>query len=425
MPVSRQELGRRLRVAREARRLTQEDVAEHLDVSRPTVAQMELANRAVTSLELDRLARLYGRDLREFLMDDFQEHDALAALFRADSDVEQQSHVVDALRNCVTVGREVTNLEQLLGIDRECGAAAVYPLPPPRNRWQAVQQGERVAGQERQRLGLGFAPLGSIAELLETQSVRTALIDLPDDVSGLTMADPTIGVFVVANRLHAAVRRRFSLAHEYAHALLDRDRLGTVSRSTERNDLLEVRANAFAATFLLPTEGVRQFMTLIGKGGPSRQHADVFDEGGVVEASTRTAPKSQDTQLYDVAELAEHFHVSRLATLYRLRNLRLLSDAEFEHLKEQENIGDGRVVAKLLQLPEIDEDAARDEYRHRFLSLALEAFRRSEISRAKLSELVNMIGLDDNELADLLERVGWGNTDGKTDEPFDVLAPPE
>lgn len=422
MPVSRQELGRRLRVAREARGLTQEDVAEHLDVSRPTVAQMELGNRAVTSLELDRLARLYGRDLREFLVDDnFQEHDALAALFRADSDVAQQSHVVDALRTCVTIGREVTNLERLLGIDREGGAAAVYRLPPPRTRWQAVQQGERVAGQERQRLGLGFAPLGSLAELLETQSVRTALIDLPDDVSGLTMADPAIGVFVVANRLHAAVRRRFSLSHEYAHALLDRDRLGTVSRSTERNDLLEVRANAFAATFLLPTEGVRQFMTLIGKGGPSRQRADVFDEGGVVEASSRTAPKSQDTQMYDVAELAEHFGVSRLATLYRLRNLRLLADAEFEHLKQHEDIGHGRAIARMLQLPEIDEEEARDEYRHRFLSLALEAFRRDEISRGKLSELVNMIGLGEIELADLLARIGWGDTD----EPFHVLAPPE
>ena len=122
-------------------------------------------------------------------------------------------------------------------------------------------------------------------------------------------------------------------------------------------------------------------MTLIGKGGPSRQRADVFDEGGVVEASTRAAPKSQDTQMYDVAELAEHFGVSRLATLYRLRNLRLLSDAEFEHLKQHEDIGHGRAVARMLQLPEIDEEEARDEYRHRFLSLALEAFRRDEISR--------------------------------------------
>lgn len=421
MSVRGEELGKRLRVAREARGLTQDNVAQHLGLSRPTVAQMELGNRAVTSLELDQLARLFGRDLREFLAEDFQEQDALAALFRADEGVGQQPHVVDALRHCASLGREVTNLEQLLGIDREGGAAAVYPLPAPRSRWQAVQQGERVAGQERRRLGLGMAPIGSVSELLETQGVRTALIDLPDDVSGLTMSDPAIGVFVVANRQHHAVRRRFSLAHEYAHALLDRERLGTVSRTTERGDLLEVRANAFAAAFLLPSEGVRQFMTLIGKGGPSRQRADIFDEGGVIEASTRAVPKTQDTQMYDVAELAEHFDVSRLAGLYRLRNLRFLTDAEFDNLKSQEDAGHGREIAALLQLRPVDEDAARDEYRHRFLSLALEAFRRDEISHAKLGELAGMIELSQSQLTDLLEKIGLLNAN----QSPDILVPAE
>lgn len=421
MPVSREELGRRLRIAREARGLTQDDVAQHLGTSRSTIAQMELGNRAVTSLEIDQLARFFGRDLREFLADAFKDQDALAALFRADEGVVQQPHVVEALRNCATLGREVTNLEQLLGIDREGVAAAVYPLPMPRSRWQAVQQGERVANQERRRLGLGIAPVGNISELLETQGVRTALIDLPDDVSGLTMADTAIGVFVVANRQHHAVRRRFSLAHEYAHALLDRDRLGTVSRTAERGDLLEVRANTFAAAFLLPGEGVRQFMTLIGKGGPSRQRADVFDESGAVEASTRAAPRSQDTQMYDIAELAEHFGVSRLAALYRLRNLRFLTDVEFETLKQLEDAGHGRAIASLLHLPQADEEAARDEYRHRFLSLALEAFRRDEISRSKLSELASMIDLGPNEVNDLLDRIGFLDTEPSPD----VLTPSE
>lgn len=421
MAVDRIELGKRLRLAREARGLTQDDVAQQLGTSRATVAQMELGNRAVTSLELDQLARLYGRDLREFLADDFAEKDALAALFRADEAVIQEPHVVEALRNCASLGREVTNLEQLLGIDREGVAAAVYPLPMPRSRWQAVQQGERVAAQERRRLGLGIAPVGSLSELLESQGVRTAWIDLPDDVSGLTMADAAIGVFVVVNRTHPVVRRRFSLAHEYAHALLDRERLGTISRTSERNDLLEVRANTFAAAFLLPQEGVRQFMTLIGKGGPSRQRADIFDEGGVVEASTRAAPKSQDAQMYDIAELAEHFGVSRLSALYRLRNLKFLSDAEFESLKQLEDAGYGRAVATLLQLHHRDEEPPRDEYRHRFLSLALEAYRRSEISRAKLIELTSMIGLQQDDVTDLLANIGLLDSD----QSSEVLVPGE
>ena len=125
--------------------------------------------------------------------------------------------------------------------------------------------------------------------------------------------------------------------------------------------------------------------------------------------------------MYDVAELAEHFGVSRLAALYRLRNLRLVSDSEFEQLKQIEDLGYGRAVARLLQLPEVNEAEARDEYRHRFLSLALEAFRRSEISRSKLSELGNMIGLADTELVELLESIGWESAT----ERADVLVPPE
>jgi Zn-dependent peptidase ImmA (M78 family)/DNA-binding XRE family transcriptional regulator len=419
MPVSQQELGRRLRMAREACGMTQEAVARPLGVSRSTVAQIELGNRAVTSLELDRLANLYGRDIREFLAEEFRENDALVALFRAHPDVVEQEQVANALRACVALGREVTNLERLLGIDRDLGAVAVYPLPAPRSRWQGVQQGDQVADQERMRLQLGIAPIANVAELLETRGVRTAAVDLPEDVSGLTLSHLTVGLFVVANSRHSFLRQRFSYAHEYGHVLLDGSRLGTISRAADRDDLIEVRANAFAASLLLPEEGVRRFMTTIGKGGPSRLQADVFDEGDVVEVRARAAPESRDIQLYDIAELADHFGVSRLAALYRLRNLRLLTEAALEDLKRQEEAGRGRQVAALLDLREVDHETGRNEFRHRFLGLALEALRRGEISRAKLTELAGMVGLGPQEVAHLLRETGLEDLDGEGD----VLVP--
>jgi Zn-dependent peptidase ImmA (M78 family)/DNA-binding XRE family transcriptional regulator len=421
MPVSQQELGRRLRVAREACKMTQEAVARRLEVSRSTVAQMELGNRAVTSLELDRLTGFYGREIGEFLAEEFREDDALVALFRAHPDVVEQEQVADAVRACVALGREVTNLERLLGIDRDPGAVAVYPMPVPRSRWQAVQQGEQVADHERMRMQLGLAPIANMAEVLETQGVRTALMDLPDDVSGLTLSHPTVGLFVVANQRHHLLRRRFSYAHEYAHVLLDRARFGTISRTADRDELIEVRANTFAATLLLPDEGVRRFMTAIGKGGPSRLRADVFDETGVVEVRARAAPESRDVQLYEVAELADHFGVSRLAALYRLRNLRLIADTELDLLKQQEESGKGRHVAALLDLAEVDQEAARNEFRHRFLGLALEAFRRGEISRAKLAELAGMVDLGPEDVARLLRETGLEDLDGEGE----ILVPAE
>ena len=411
MAITQQELSRRIRAAREACRMTQEQVAERLGLSRPTVVQIEAGNRSVSSLELDKLAYLFGRDIREMMAESFEAEDALAALFRAQPDILGEPQVLDKLRECVALGRELTSLERLVGIDRDLAAVAAYALPAPRTRWEAIQQGERLAEEERRRLGLGSGPLPGLSELLETQGVRTGLVDLPDDVSGLTLSDRKVGLFVVANRAHHHLRRRFSFAHEYAHVIADRERFGLVSRTSERDDLLEVRANAFAASFLMPEDGVRQFVASLGKGRPSRVYAEVFDEAGSLNVEGRTEPGTQAVQLYDVVQLAHHFGVSRPSALFRLRNLRLMSEAELLHLRALDEGGKGRQIADLLGLPEPDHTGIRNEFRHRFLGLALEAYRREEISRGKLKELASMVGLPAAELDRLVEDTGLDDDD--------------
>lgn len=406
MPITQEDLGRRIRSAREACRLTQSQVAEELGVSRPTVAQIEAGNRSVSGLELDRIAHLFGRDLREFVAGSFDDGDSLAALFRAQPEVLAQPAVAEALRDCVALGREITQLERLLGVEAGAGPVAAYPLPAPANRWQAIEQGERLAEEERRRLGLGDTALPDLAELLEAQGIRTGAVDLPEDVSGLTLNDQKLGLFVVANRRHHVLRRRFSFAHEYAHVLADRDRFGLVSQASERDNLIEVRANAFAATFLMPEDGVRQFVAGLGKGKPSRGYADVFDGRESLDAEGRTPPGSQELQLYDVALLAHHFAVSRLAALYRLRNLRLLSKTELDRLKGLDEAGRGRQVALHLGLSEPDHAEARDWFRHRILGLALEAYRREEISRGKLDELAARLHYEREQVQSLLEDAG-------------------
>ncbi len=417
MPITQQELGRRIRTAREACRLTQEQVGESLRVSRPTIAQIEAGKRSVSSLELDRLARLFGRDIRELVAESFEDADSLAALFRAQPEVLAQPIVADALRDCVALGRETTNLERMVGGDRGTAATAAYPMLAPASRWAAIQQGDRLAAEERRRLGLGDAALPDIAELLETQGIRTGAVDLPEDVSGLTLNDRKVGLFVVANRRHHILRRRFSFAHEYAHVLADRDRFGLISRASERDNLIEVRANAFAACFLMPEEGVRQFVAGLGKGMPSRVYTDVFDEAGSLDVEARTAPGSQAVQLYDVVQLAHHFGVSRIAALYRLRNLRLITKAVFDHLKDLDDAGRGRQIAGHLGLPEPDHVEARDWFQHRVLGLALEAYRREDISRGKLVEVASMLGIDRDRIDRLVEDAGLDDSALSASEP--------
>jgi Zn-dependent peptidase ImmA (M78 family)/DNA-binding XRE family transcriptional regulator len=406
MPITQEELSHRIRAAREACGLTQEEVAGHLGVSRPTIVQIEAGKRSVSSLELYKLAHLMGRDLHEFMAESFAETDSLAALFRAQPDVLAQPAVAEALRDCVALGREITNLERLVGVDRGAAATAVYPLPVPASRWDAIQQGERLASEERRRLGLGDAALPDIAEMLEAQGIRTGVVNLPADISGLTLNDPKVGLFVVVNREHHVLRRRFSLAHEYAHVLADRDRFGLVSRTSERDNLIEVRANAFGASILMPEEGVRQAVSNLGKGLPSRVYTEVFDEVESLDVEGRTPPGSQAVQLYDVVQLAHHFGVSRAAMLYRLRSLRLITQAELDTLKQLDEGGRGKQIAAHLGLPEPNHAAIRDGFRHRILGLALEAYRREEISRGKLTELAAMLGIGRDEIDSLIEDAG-------------------
>lgn len=418
MPIDQQELARRLRAAREASRLTQDEVAAYLGVSRSTIAQIELGNRAVTSLELDKLAYLYGRDIRAFLADEFRPEDVLVALFRRQPDMAGNTQVLTAVRHSLAAGREITSLERLLGVDVALTALPAYPLRAPRTKWEAIQQAERVAAEERRRLGLGDAPLPSVAELLEGQGVRTAKAALPDDVSGLTVADSDVGVLVVVNEAHAPSRQRFSLAHEYCHVLLDRDEKGTISRTSQRDTLPEVRANAFAAAFLMPPMGVIGFLQGLAKGKPSRLKAEVFDEEEVLVAQARPAPGTQDIQLYDVVLLAHHFGVSRISALFRLKSLKLLDEPEFADLQSQEQAGRGRQIAQMLGLAEPQEDG--DGIRARIVALALEAYRREEITRRKLEELAALAGLDAAAVEALLREAAL---DGAA--PAEVLVPRE
>jgi Zn-dependent peptidase ImmA (M78 family)/transcriptional regulator with XRE-family HTH domain len=404
MAVSPQELGRRLREAREASGMTQEQVSREMRLSRASVAQMELGNRQVTSLELDRLAYLYGRDIRQFLAESFEPQDALTVLLRANPDFTRDGKVAEGLRRCIALGREISNLEALLGIEQDSMAPASYPTTTLKTKWDAIQQGGRVAVEERRRLNLGEAPLLDVAEILNSQGIRIATIPLPNDVSGLTIHELGVGIFVTANASHSLLRQRFSFAHEYAHVLLDRETSESiVSWGKNRAELIEVRANAFAAVFLMPEEGLRRYVQALGKGKPSRSVADVFDETDVMRIQRRVKPGTQEIRIYDLVLIAHRFGVSTIAALFRLQNLGLLNRDQVERLRKDFDRGLDKEAAKLLGLNRETAAPLPLDFKHRFVGLAIEAYRRELISNAKLNELIQMVNISLESVLRLIE----------------------
>ena len=405
MSIDQAELGRRLRQAREACGLTQDEVAQEMGLARATVAQIELGNRSVSGLELAKFSYLYARDIRDFVAQAFNADSLTSVLLRAEDG--EDDGVRAALRDCIALGHQLRDLEGTLGISRSTATVPSYPSVALASKWDAIQSGTRAASEERRRLGLGIGPLGDVPALLEAQGIRTGLIQMPSGVSGLMISDSSVGLFVVVNSYHPAVRQRFSWCHEYAHLLLDRAQMGHVSRESGRNDLLEVRANVFAANLLMPEEGLRQLVGTLGKGSASRLHAEVFDEIGVVPVDTRTAGGSQDLQIYDVVKLAHHFGVSVLSALYRLMNLRLITDKQFEHMKQMDSDGMSKQLAAVLGLTEVSDEENISAFYRRYLILALEAYRREKISRRKLIEIASKLGVGEAEVERVIEASVW------------------
>lgn len=66
----RMAMATRIREAREYVGLSQEDVARALGLSRPAITNLEAGTRRIEAVELDKLARLYGRSVNFLLTGD-------------------------------------------------------------------------------------------------------------------------------------------------------------------------------------------------------------------------------------------------------------------------------------------------------------------------------------------------------------------
>lgn len=404
--VTSDEISRRIKAAREGTGLTQKQVAQAVGIPRTGVVQIEAGKRAVSSLELEKLARLFGRGIGEFVDEDPFAEDPVAALLEAMRRTAQSPALARELRRLANLAREATRLEEILDLRESRLVPAKHDLAPPSSRWVAVRQGKLLASDERRRLGLGDAPVWEIAEIARRQGVRVAEADLNDDVSGASFFRLDTGPVVLIKEKDASPRRLYSCAHEYCHVLADRDRAGVVSRKGNAEELIEVRANAFAAHFLMPEAGVRSFLRSLGKGEPSRQNQEVFGggkSGNSVAVQKRTEPGSQELQVHDAVRLAHHFGTSYEAAVHHLLNLGFLTKGQFEALKNRSGVA--TKVRRALQLPDVINNSPWT-LAEQVLSLALEACRRGAISRRKVLELARGLNVPRIDIEQVISEEG-------------------
>lgn len=355
--IDLRQLGERLQRARKRQGLTQEDAARVIDVARTTITAIEKGERRIRATELMRLAEVYGRELSDFVsprpaFDDFQVQ-FRSALAKTPADEEQIAASVEELEELCT---DYFVLEQMLN-------RPLVKNYPPVFRYEGrrlEQAAEGLAIRERSRLGLGDGPLPAVRNILE-QDVGLRIFYLPLEpshkFSEIYTFEPTLGGCIAVNVQHKPGRRRWSLAHAYAHFLSDRTKpVVALADQQQRKPESERFADAFARYLLMPTNSITERFNAI------------------YEANGRVTPA-------DLVKLAHYYGVSVEAMTLRLEDMRLAPAGLWERLQAR-----GFKVEeaqKRLGLPSVDEpDQMLPE---RYVALALDAFDAGELSEGELA----------------------------------------
>ena len=407
------QFGSRLLAAREQRGFSPKEVANALGLSCADVTGMETGRREASIAEITRLAAIYQCSPTFFFSADGElgKDDLPAVVHRELSELDLTLEFKVALWRLLRLCGVGVALRELLNETIELALpdydAQRVDVSDP------VLQGEDAARKERLRLDLGNRPIGNATELIGRHGIWTVAADLPKGLSGLLVHHEYVGLAILVNRQYPHRRRRFFYLRGFAHALFDRSGRTVVMMRQERSsDRREIRANAFAAEFLMPQEGVAKQLKKIGSGHliPRAQMGVNPANNARTEENIDPRPISQAVTCQDAAILAHHFDVSYEMAVGRLESLRYISAKQKKVLAKKSGLAGGyvklpnRLELKVPARPETSERALRSQ----LMCLAKEAFRQEKISRGRLIEIGREFKMKDDLLCKYVDIPHFG-----------------
>lgn len=172
-----------------------------------------------------------------------------------------------------------------------------------------VTDAQNMAAAVRQQMRLGVEAVANIFHLIEESGLPVARRNMGDDgPDGLYANSGSLAVAVI-NTSRPRNRQRFTAAHELGHHLFDYGPgLQVDSDIFQLKAQREKKANAFAAHFLMPEDGI---LSLLSK---DRQKLHVKPQ--------------------DIVHLSYHFGVSNEAITYQMNNIGIINASQRNKLLE-------------------------------------------------------------------------------------------
>jgi len=356
--------------AREIMGYSQEDVARALGVSRAMISYWESGRRRPSDRQLVALSSLYRVAVDDLLGegDLAPTIDLAAMLLRTETDLPTEAR--PGIEDWASFLELYTRLSEAVGV----AIPGMHESPfLSRLGFQTSDDARRKAEEVRSHLRLGLGPVADldwVCELLGITVYRAELGgDLKRTISGAFFRHPAVGFSILVNLNMTPGRRRFTVAHEIAHALFHSDKATPYVISRPTSDPRERFADTFAGEFLMPTEGVRRFM----------------EENGI-------GPRITDPA--DVIHIQRYFKVSYGTALVRLRRARILTHAHYQEFWQVRPV----LLARALGYETDDEEYFQDpelwrvsRFPRRFLHLLRAAVKSNVISVPTAASLTGLL----------------------------------
>lgn len=292
-------LGSKLRIERENLGLTQEDLGKAVGLSSEFISLLELGKRMPSLDSLKSIAEFLKKDVSYFLR---EKETAFNRLLNQKTVNAQAKSELNRFRKYCD---DYLKLEEAAG--RRLELAPAY----------AHLSAERLAIEERRRLGLGDSPIRDIFLLVEMNGLRIYRQSLSEDckISGIFIFfEIKEAAFAMINKNLSESEQTFVAAHEYYHYLRDRYADPIIDNPDvfmeEYVSLYHPRekfAQTFARRFLMPPTKVK----------------------AVIEKDMR----SNRLGFEDVVYLKRYFGVSTIAMLQTLREIELIDYSQFKEFK--------------------------------------------------------------------------------------------
>ena len=168
---------------------------------------------------------------------------------------------------------------------------------------------EKQVSEFRMDNGLSTSEAITLKSLLLKLNILTVFKPLSENFSGMCLKDASEHRFMLINSNQPRGRQHFTIAHELYHLYIEERPTPHKCNPGSGKDPIEQSADMFASSLLMPESGIFQLI-------PEK------------ELST------SNISIATILKLEHYFYVSRTALLYRLLNMKLITETTRSHLAE-------------------------------------------------------------------------------------------